>query len=443
MSNNFATTKTMLANGLFLKIERDDWYFSSLADYDESAANRFSRHPEESRLQFTEHTSSYGNSYYADALNVINNIGNGDVEDSLATDFKKAWERVLDENKGCTDLIELDFNFYKSKTDKILNYLKGSLNAINNILKDIHQAGSWDKYVEESDDQLLITDLENLFTDYLVGYRFNQFSDKDWEVDGEFDIHKGLVKIYDFLTQNIEIIEKCESIETLLNELNNSIEFMEYVFENCGSAWETNFNYTVEREFSIIYEFMKSLYFKNPNVHLISLYEHSGICLQKTSTCAWDSTNNAALIIGNDQTFESVYNEVNNILQNNIWYAKQYQLITAEDEKFYFGQTVQEIDFDIDSHILEQLGLSKDEDLSDYRVIVLDDCGGFVCDYDEWSDILNHFASNGVQKNTYSVEVSTSYKAEITKGKVVMGITKDNYADLVKEVEKVIKNSWI
>lgn len=417
----FYTNTDLKSKNLVLKIDYDEsQVFSSLEDYDEYSASRFSPHPEEERLSFDRSTSSNGNSYYSDGLKDHFE----DVEDSLIYSFEKNWDFILEENKGCTDLKSLDIAFYKEQCSEMIDYFKEALERSDALLLDIHSYKNFAAWVNENKESH--DELKAVFADQLVGYRFNKFVANDWEnkVEGEFDVYEGLKIFNGFLKTSLDTIANSEDKNSVLTSLDDLAEVMTFAYHNCGAEFEFLFEDAVSRKEKILSEMMKSLYFRNPNITLVSLYEHSGMCLQHGGgSCRWDSTSGAALIIGGDDAYKSVFSEVDNLLQGNIWYAELLQVIPECDYNLY-TEDLDEIEIDTD--VIKELGVD-----GEYKVIDLDvGVGGFVCDYGEFEQIAKsgYFdVDNAVEKNKFSIEYD---RIEIV---TVTGIaSEDNHNEIIK-----------
>lgn len=77
----------------------------------------------------------------------------------------------------------------------------------------------------------------------------------------------------------------------------------------------------------------RDLWFDNPNVHLVGLYEHSGMCLTRGSGhCRWDNTAGAAMIVCAEEHFDSHFKYLDSIVRGEAYSLHVYELDEEGEE---------------------------------------------------------------------------------------------------------------
>lgn len=400
MSKHYYTNEQLAAVNQFLCIEDDDdnmW--SSLSDYDEFSAARFSPHPEESRLRFFKTEGNNGSDYYSDGLRVISELENDNGSQyTMTADFAQTWEDIFNnDNSDGMDLKSLDAEFYRKVSSGLVKLAEENISTLNMLL-------------DENDD-LLFKQQEEDMVDWigrdLKGYNFDLFSNKKWfNEDDEFEVKPCLAEIKEGLMDCVNTINESSEVEKVISAMDALVEFFTFQTDSSG-YYEVTFQ-SDDKTSDVIKELFTDMYFGlNPNVQFVSLYDHSGMCLQWGSGCRWDSTGNAAIILASDsvegeRTQKQVFDLVNNLIAGNIWYAKQYQLITEENRGWYNPLDIETISLKVseaDREVLELMDISRYLYTAEIEVIEIDSCGGFVCDYKEWDDIASNFSAVEHRRN--------------------------------------------
>ena len=363
---NFYTNKDYAKDGVFLTYNYSDCsYWSNYSDYCDFFGMRFSPHPEEDRLHFFQNTQQYGSDYYRVGLQTQEELFE-DVSDDFVTQHCKYWDAVLEENKGSTDIKNLGASHYVNSVWGIVELSFQVWERIQELLKD-------NEGVDEN--------ITELFGDELVGYRFNRFDSSDWTVteDGEewFCNEEGLKVLSEFFETAITKICISENEREVCDYADDLVEFFQFILNN-SREFSTIF-FSDQLISSTLENMVSTLWFANPYVHTVGLYEHSGMCLEWGRSCRWDSTSNAALIIGSGEVVQSIFNNADNLLQGNVWDVDAYQVIKPEDVSEFDDLE----DMEIDSDIANQLGCDQK-----VKVLNIGSSGGYVFGYGEESEAL-------------------------------------------------------
>lgn len=363
---NFYTNKDYAKDGVFLTYQYSECqYWNNYSDYCEFFGMRFSPHPEEHRLHFFQNTQLYGSDYYRVGLQTQEEVFE-DVSDDFVTQYCKYWDAVLEENKWSTDIKNLGADFYVNSVWGVVELSFQVWETIQELIKD---NGGFDENITE------------LFGDELVGYRFNRFDSSDWTVteDGEewFCNEEGLKVLSQFFETVIAKICISENEREVCDYADDLVEFFQFILNN-SREFSTIF-FSDQLISSTLENMVSNLWFGNPYVHMVGLYEHSGMCLEWGRSCRWDSTSNAALIIGSGEIVKSIFNDVDNLLQGNVWDVDAYQVIKPEDVDQFDDLE----DMEIDSDIADQLGCDQK-----VKVINIGSSGGYVFGYGEESEAL-------------------------------------------------------
>lgn len=403
----FYTNEEHAAKGVFYKIE-PDCIGVDLSD-DEVILKRFIPHPEEHRLGALISTQFESSSYYSDYLNSMDELN--EVQDSWISKYWKKWNAILEENKDYKDLNSLGADYYVNSCWALVELSFNIFEYIENVEKDK------DLFDQDYDD------LYTLFADDLIGYTFNRFYAEKW-FDSETDsycITKGLKVIKDFLYNSIKNICLSSDEWVVVGHLDDLFEFISY-----NAEYTRNGNPLILGEdiTGTLCDLTNNLWQDNPYIHFISLYEHSGICLQwGGGSCRWDSTAGAAIIIGDDNSSQGTFNYVDNVLQGNVWVVTQYKVVENINLYDYY----ENIDID-DRDTCKLLNLADGDDII---VTELDSCGGFVCDYNDWKDVTTDYFSIDrlPEGRDYEIEKSILHKWVVNKPLKNSHVSLDNLPD--------------
>lgn len=402
----YSTNPKFASNKLFLSISNDDNFFSKFSDYDEYSSNLFHPHPEETRLEFFNTSCPSGN-YYETGFKALKELEE-EVQYNSVFSFKKNWDSICKEFEE-DEFIPLGVDFYKRASNVLLSLCHIFIESANNHLAD---SELFDKNEEA---------IKNWLTDDLNGYQFNKFTSTDWfntELD-DFDLKLGLKKLIAFITNALNNITFAAdgmmqngkpAIDVVIEHIDDLFEF--FNFQLLQSHNFSKIFFGDSAIYSALTELTSELWWSNPNVSFVSLYEHSGMCLQWSATDKFDSSPNAALILtGKKDTAKNIFNQVDNILQGNIWDATLYQYIPEVDVKFFNEDEVREISLNIIDarNLLKSLGeesniISDSRNRVNIKVIYLNDLDKVVCNYNEWSYFYEEFSSIPKAKNAYSIE---------------------------------------
>lgn len=417
---NFYTNPKYVEQGVLVSYSYSECrYWGSFSEYAEYYGSRFSPHPEENRLSFFRNSQPYGSDYYRVGLQKQDEFMDA-VEDYYVTGYLNYWDKVLDENKGCTDITNLGADFYVNAVWGVVETSLKIWEKIQELIKD-----STD-YTEE---------LIEFFGDDLVGYKFNRFSDQDWllgEGNEEYwCTDKGLKVLGEFIEKSIQQICISQKERVVCDYADDLVEFFMFCYIN-STEFRTLFLGEELLEQAVA-ELTSALWWGNPYVHMIGLFEHSGMCLEWGGRqCRWDSTSNAALIIGGYETAQSIFDVADNFVRGNVFDVEVYQVIKEADLKYFDDTEIIKVDKDI----AKKFGVDDTE----LNVISLSSSGGYVFDdYDE-SGALDDLDFDLIEPRPYSVEMVEKYEAmvgsvpeqQIDKGKLPLGISVDVYVDRTK-----------
>lgn len=415
---NFYTNKDYAKDGVFLTYQYSECqYWTNYSDYCDFFGMRFSPHPEEHRLHFFQNTQQYGSDYYRVGLQTQEELFE-DVSDDFVTQHCKYWDAVLEENKGSTDIKNLGASHYVNSVWGIVELFFQVWERIQELIKD-------NDGVDEN--------ITELFGNELVGYRFNRFDSSDWTVteDGEewFCNEKGLKVLSKFFETAITKICISEKEREVCDYADDLVEFFQFILNN-SREFSTIF-FSDQLIISTLKNMTSKLWFGNPYVHMVGLYEHSGMCLEWGRSCRWDSTSNAALIIGSGEIVESIFNDADNLLRGNVFDIEIYQVIKETDLKYFDDTEIIKVDKDI----------AKQFGVDDTELNVISLCSsGYVFDYCDESGILDDLDFDLIEPRPYSVEMTEKYEAtvgtvpeqQIDQGKLPLGITVVVYVDRTK-----------
>ena len=301
-------------------IEYDHHY-----DYSwDSTLNRLTVHPEVGGLPRTE------NSFYEDVLNLQDWDQNYDIFSGITSLWGSTVRMLEDQTAAKLAPYDIKQAFCK----EIVYEFGGDIQAHIDYLRGIK------RIVEDvEDDGILMS--EDLYEE--ISYAGWQSGIISYTVTSELD-----VRTLGTLAHRLEDMFKRMKYETetvTQREVNDFVDYLSYMQEDefMVSRRNPDMDYVRKME-TIIGQTLVGL---NPNVRYVSMYEHSGVCLQHgNGTCRWDSSPQAAMIICQPEDYEWVFNEMDAIVRGEFYTITKTWICPEDFNPEDFGQTEHEVEMD-------------------------------------------------------------------------------------------------
>lgn len=309
-------------------IEYDHHY-----DYDyswDSTLNRLTVHPEVDGLPRTE------NSFYEDVLNLQDCEQDSDIFNGITSLWESTVRMLEDQTDAKLAPYDIKQAFCKEIVDAFgddiqahIDYLRG----IEHIVEDVE------------DDGILMS--EDFYEE--ISYAGWQSGIISYTVTSELD-----VRTLGTLAHRLEDVFKRMKDETetvTQREVNDFADYLRYMQEDefMVSRRNPDMDYVCKME-TVIGQTLVGL---NPNVRSVSMYEHSGVCLQHgNGTCRWDSSPQAAMIICQPEDYEQVFNELDDIVRGEFYTITKTWICPEDFNPEDFGQTEHEVEMDRDCGFL-------------------------------------------------------------------------------------------
>ena len=302
-------------------IEYDHHY-----DYDlwDSTLNRLTVHPEVDGLPRTE------NSFYEDVLNLQDCEQDSDIFNGITRLWESTVRMLEDQTYAKFAPYDIKQAFCKEIVDAFgddiqahIDYLRG----IERIVEDVE------------DDGILMS--EDFYEE--ISYAGWQSGIISYTVTSELD-----VRTLGTLAHRLEDVFKRMKDETetvTQREVNDFADYLRYMQEDefMVSRRNPDMDYVCKME-TVIGQTLVGL---NPNVRFVSMYEHSGVCLQHgNGTCRWDSSPQAAMIICQPEDYKGVFNELDDIVRGEFYTITKTWICPEGFNPEDFGQTEHEVEMD-------------------------------------------------------------------------------------------------
>ena len=297
----------------------------------DSTLNRLTVHPEVDGLPRTE------NSFYEDVLN----LQDCEQDYDIFNDITSLWEstvRMLEDQTYakfapydikqafCKEIVDAFGDDIQTHIDYIqahIDYLRG----IEHIVEDVE------------DDGILMS--EDFYEE--ISYAGWQSGIISYTVTRELE-----VRTLGTLAHRLEDVFKRmkDKTETVTQrEVNDFANYLRYMQEDefMVSRRNPDMDYVHKME-TVIGQTLVGL---NPNVRFVSMYEHSGVCLQHgNGTCRWDSSPQAAMIVCQPEDYEGVFNELDAIVRGEFYTLTKTWVCPEGFNPEDFGQTEHEVEMD-------------------------------------------------------------------------------------------------
>lgn len=299
-----------------VEVHYDEWCHD-IWEMNEYSANVISVHPEEDRLGNPDI-----NDHYSDLISAMD-ICSGDPE--IADLWLRSWGYVTEKYKRMGIALQ-DFEL-KSHMLTAFNYHFKELltDYANRILLEFDEGTEeWKEYTSD----LYAYDLANRIC--LTG---NQ---KCWTPQ---DVQQALL---DSLNE-LEVTE-CEGrkFAYMLDEL---VAFAIEATEN--GVLDVPFPMPNPDCYGRAERFAQDLWLTNPNINLVSLYDHSGICLQHGSgSCRWDSTPGAAMIICHPDSYQAWFKTLDSLVRGEVYTMTAIWVCPEWDNPEDYGMSEREVEED-------------------------------------------------------------------------------------------------
>ena len=425
--NTLITNPEFLKNKNFLLARYDESgvHGATFEEYYECYAKLFHPHPEEGRLGYFDNEHNY----FEDWCNTEEHSWSDDKVSVFKGNFDHyvGWYLKLTGLKFEEHFDEMGVEFYKKSMVVAVDLMKKIVELLKDDTEDLenYKAGSsLDEFIRQ-----------NLWEEIRAGnFKGLSFEDDSIEELSEDEDEDSLLKAKATLEEINKLIvffEEAQTEEDIIFASDSILDLLSWISQEYPNGFEPSTGidfYVVER---VISQVIKNLYIScNPNVRAISLYEHSGMCLQHSSTCRWDSTGGAALILGNKDLYRDVFKVADNVVQGNVWLITQYALVKAEEVHLYDTDELTELsDLNLDKDELKTLEV---EDPEQWYYVEYDTVGGFLCEYKDWdyAGVFDHFEPLEVEKLGFEiVKRQTTLDVKVQS----VGITKP-FEDLKNEV---------
>ena len=274
-------------------IEYDHHY-----DYSwDSTLNRLTVHPEVDGLPRTE------NSFYEDVLNLQDCEQDYDIFNGVSS----LWSSTVKMLEYQTGAVLEPYDIKKAFCKEIVEAFGDDIQAHIDYLRGIEHI------VEGVEDDGVYMS-EDLYEE--IVYAGWQSGMMMYTPSNGVD-----VKVLETLAHRLEDVFKRMKDETetvTQREVNDFADYIRYMSgdEFLIARCNPDMDYVHKME-TVIGQTLVGL---NPNVRFVSMYEHSGVCLQHgNGTCQWDSSPQAAMVICQPEDYEWVFKDLDDIVRGEFY----------------------------------------------------------------------------------------------------------------------------